>query len=165
MKRLLLLFLSMFLFGGTTSTMHQSDKKHSEAVAHFIIDEQPIYFADTGQYFLFARINGNSVGHVSYKFQDNGTVAKMSFLGICPSAVNQKIATALFKACISQARKRDAKYLIWDVMTLDPEITLQKLVEIYQKMIAKLNDENCKLEIGKPFGPCECQKITMTLKL
>lgn len=159
MKHIFLSSLTLLFLAGTARGMH------SEAPGKILIDKNPTYLEEENRYYLFARIHEqHSIGHISYKYNDNAT-ARMHYLGVASSFQKKGIATALFKACIADIKKRNSKQIAWDVMTLDPRIPLLELVEIYKKIVVNLSDENAVLDTGKPFGPCECQKITMTLKL
>ena len=130
----------------------------------FTIDAQPAYCERDNQYFMCARVKGNEVGRVWYSFILDTSIARMHYLGVLSSFRKQGIASALLKTCIMQAKKNKKKYLIWEAMPLEAGLTLEQLIEIYKKMAHKI-DPTVGLTIGQPYGPSDCKKVNINMKI
>ena len=162
MKRLLISFLSLLLLVGTATAMQEKKQDNNPEI---IFDRKPTYRKYENLYYISARLNGdNEVGYVAYRLQEDSTV-EMRYLGVLSNYRHMGIAHALFNLCINEARKAGGKYLVWDAMSLEGAIRLQDLISIYKKMVQKLSIPESKFTIGKIYGPKDCKKAPMALKL
>lgn len=161
MKRLIL--VTLFALVGSVYAMEK------EAEASKIIDKSKITYESEERSFLLSVPNSPSdnairafydripIGKATYRSHYNhencnhddisqchqySNCWELDYLHVASDYRNNRIGFELFKRCIDEMRKKNCKTLIWEARPFGGIATVEKLTDIYQKMIKKL--ENVK---------------------
>lgn len=161
-----LFFTLLFSFTGT----HYAMQTNAPIIEHITFDDPPLLDITENSYVIRATVaNGREIGRIRYQNIQHQNTWKLCYFYVKKDS-NQDyrrkaIGTQLFKKCIVEIKKQKARLLVWDAMPSDPGLSLESLVIIYKKIVAKNGFAPYALEIGKPIGPLECQKVKMELTL
>lgn len=110
---------------------------------------------------------GTMVGYLTYRpSSKNAHTWRITGISVNQAYRKNKIGFTLFKTCIEDIQAQPNSTTVkWTALPLDYILSLDELINIYQRMVNKLGFAQDALKIGNREGGIICQQVKMKLNL
>ena len=133
MKHILMLILGLSSVG----TFYAMEKPQQEIIN---IEYKGPQFNPYGNlYQICALSNNHMIGYITYAFNKITNRWEMGTLSVQKPFRRVTIATKLLKQCIEHLARSGYNQLDYNILSLDPSLCHEELMEIYQKIAQSLN--------------------------